>query len=220
MEKPEAVVLGGSLVSFLPEVTLEQRKAVRLAVRFARRATFDLFQEENASPPSYPSEQARNLDLFALYRRQLQFLGADGLTAERAHWPTPERDQIVDRALQVIRQAGSAQHASSMQQAFDALRSNPPALLHLTRYSQQQQGFQLIPCGSPGAGLVDMLVYFETGDLSMLDSTFLFSERHTTCVTAQLIRFDTRVFDSEHRSKVIRSLQKGSERDICEVPLS
>ncbi|MFJ4432738.1 hypothetical protein ACIPZG_17380 [Pseudomonas sp. NPDC089395] len=46
MDKPEASLLGGSLVTFQPEVTLEQRKAVRLAVRFARRATFDLLKEE------------------------------------------------------------------------------------------------------------------------------------------------------------------------------
>jgi hypothetical protein len=34
-----------------------------------------------------------------------------------------------------------------------------------------------------------------------------------------LVRFNTHVFASEHRSKVMRSLQKASERDIFEVPL-
>ena len=142
MDKPEASLLGGSLVTFQPEVTLEQRKAVRLAVRFARRATFDLLKEENARTPSYATEEARNLDLFAYYRRQLQFLGADGLTPEQAHWPTPHRDQIVDKALHAIMAVGGDAHASSMRLAFEGLRRDPPGLLHLTRYSKEQQGFQ------------------------------------------------------------------------------
>ncbi|MNJ81089.1 hypothetical protein D3C77_797310 [compost metagenome] len=64
-----------------------------------------------------------------------------------------------------------------------------------------------------------MVVYFETGDLSMADSTFLFNERKNSQVRTQLVRFNTHVFASEHRSKVMRSLQKASERDIFEVPL-
>lgn len=219
MDQPEAALLGGSLVSFQPGVTLEQRKAVRLAVRFARRATFDLQREELARAPSYASSEARNLDLFNYYRRQLQFLGADGLTAERAHWPTPGREQVVERALRAIELVGGAQQASSMRQAFEALRRSPPALLHLTRYTRQQQGFQLIPCAGAGPGHVDMVVYFETGELALADSTFMFSEREQTQVRAQLVRFDTRVFISQHRGKVVRSLQAAAERDLLELAL-
>lgn len=216
MDNLEAAVLGGSLVTFLPGVTLEQRKAMRLAVRFARRATFDLMKEEAARPPSYISDEKRNLDLFDYYRRQLQFLGADGKTAGR---PELDRKRVVDKALYAIQTVGGEPHASGMRQAFDALRNNPPALLHLTKYSKEQQGFQLIPCAGVNTDVIDMVVYFETGDLSAFDSTFLFNERKTTHFRAELVRFNTRIFDAEHRGKVERSLKSTSEKDICELPL-
>ena len=63
------------------------------------------------------------------------------------------------------------------------------------------------------------MLYFETGDLSMFDSTFLFSEREHTYARAQLIRFDTQLFASEYRDKVMLSLQRGSDRDMRELPL-
>lgn len=216
MDKLEAAVLGGSLATFMPGVTLAQRKAVQLAVRFARRATFDLKDEEAARPPSYISDDKRNLDLFTYYLHQLQYLGNDAKTAGRSDL---DRKRLVDKSLYAIQTVGGEPHASSIRQAFDALRKHPPALSHLAAYSKQQQGFQLIPCASSSTEVVDMVVYFETGDMKAFDLNFLFSERKKTHFRAELVRFNTRIFDAEHRSKVERSLLSSSEKDICALPL-
>jgi hypothetical protein len=207
MDQPEATVVTSSLAAFIPGVSVEQRRAVKLAAWWAESTTFKSMAGE--------SHQQQ----YAFYRRQLQYLGWDALSAQDVHWPDPQRAVITEQALKRIGALAGEQHASSMALALRALRKSGPPLLHFESHCGQRGRFQLLSCAPVSPNYVDMVLYHEAGETETFSAGFLFRERHNTQVHAQLVRFNCRLFEQEHRSKVERALAGIGLKDVHELAL-
>ncbi|MDF0733769.1 hypothetical protein P0Y43_24120 [Pseudomonas entomophila] len=202
MDNREAAVVGASVVSFIPGVTVEQRQAVKLAALWAESTTLKTL------PGATAGEQ------YDYYRKQLKFLGWDAQPPEEAHWPDPQRPAIVDQALRRIDAVAGERHSSGMALAFEALKGEGPALLHFESRCQERGVFQLLSCAPVGNNYVDMVVYHEAADAKLLTAGFLFRERRSLKVSAELVRFNTRLFVQQHRDKVLRATEKISLKEI------
>ncbi|MHC6227621.1 hypothetical protein ACYU03_23130 [Pseudomonas sp. X10] len=202
MDKQQAAVVGYSLMSFLPGLTAEQRSSVQLATLMAERVTRTSYQEGLIQ------------DWYASYRNQLRFLGWDAVPPEEAHWPDAERPQIVDSALRRIGAVAGSQFVEGIGVALAGLKGNPGAMMQFEQHCRSYGAFQLLPCAPARGGQVDMVLYHETAERSVFSSGFLFRERRHSSVRAELVRFNTRLFDQQHRSKVMRSLEKTAQQEI------
>ncbi|GLO11848.1 hypothetical protein PPUJ20028_04290 [Pseudomonas putida] len=205
MQQHEAVVVGASLVSFIPGVSLEQRKAVKLASLWAETVTLKDMAEETRQ------------EQYQYYRKKLMFLGWDAKSAEEVHWPDPQRPKIVDQALSKIDALAGPRHSSCMALAFEVLKRNGKALLHFESRSKGREQFQLLSCAPVSSNYVDIVVYHEAGTISAFTSGFLFRERRNMHVTAELVRFNTRLFNQERRSAVERALVTIALKEIVEM---
>lgn len=205
MQQHEAVVVGASLVSFIPGVSLEQRQAVKLASLWAETVTLqDMGKEPQQEQYDY-------------YRKKLMYLGWDATSAEEVHWPDPQRPRIVDQALSKIDAVAGAQHSSCMALAFEALKRNGKPLLHFESRSRDRAQFQLLSCAPVSGNYVDIVVYHEAGNTAVFTNGFLFRERRNMRVAAELVRFNTRLFNQERRSSVERALVKIALKEIHEM---
>lgn len=207
MQTHEATVVGASLVAFIPGVSLEQRKAVKLASLWAESTTLQDMAGESAQ------------DQYQYYRKKLMYLGWDAKSAEEVHWPDPQRPKIVDQALRRIDAVAGVQHSSSMALAFEVLKKNGKPLLHFESRSKDRAQFQLLSCAPVSGNYVDIVVYHEAGNSAAFTAGFLYRERRDTRVTAALVRFNTRLFDQERRSAVERALVKIALKEIHEMAI-
>lgn len=207
MDRHEAAVVGGSLVTFLPGLTTEQRMAVELAILFTEQVTED--------------EHAGGLvsDWYGHFRRRMQYLGWDALSPEQVHWPQPQRQTIVDKAVSIARQVGGEKHASGLSLSLSALLQSDQALLHLEQRSQQRGLFQLLPCAPAKNGNVDMVIYHETGDRQEFTSGFFTRVLDSTVVKAELVRFNVRLFQQEHQARVRKNLERIMVREVLAVKI-
>ena len=203
MSKLTGVVADSSILSFHPEVSAAQRDSVLLAISAAEMVTRDAY------------EQGLIDDWFNYYRRQLMFYGYDPLQASEVHWPGGERPNIVDKALRSIAAAsGGSEMALSMGGTLEALRGARDALAHFEQRVQKTGVFQLLPCAPGKAGQVDMVLYHESMALTQTRAGFLFRERQTRQVKAELVRFNVALFDQELRAKVEKMRQAGRMRNL------
>ncbi|HKS14595.1 MAG TPA: hypothetical protein VJS90_16310 [Pseudomonas sp.] len=207
MDKPQAVVLGASLLSFLPGIAQQQREAVKLALALAERATRIAFGEGLIE------------DWLSYYRNQLRFYGWDAVPPEEAHWPTGEGQGIVDRTLSTIAQTGGKPFAEGSRLALRRLTADAGSLLRFEDYARTHGHFQLLPCASSGSSRVDMVIYHERGAHTSFLSGFLSLDRERRDVRAELVRFNTRLFDLQHRPRVQQSLVEVALRDLTEYEL-
>ncbi len=202
MGRCDAAVVGGSLVSFLPGISAEQRESMQLAILFTERVTR---QDHGAGHVA---------DWYSYYRRRLQFLGWDALAPEQVHWPQPQRKAIVDKALQMVEQVAGKQHASSLSLALSALFRSDMALLHLEQRSRELGVFQLLPCAPGRNGYIDMVVYHEAGERNLFSSGFLTRSVESTVVRAELVRFNVRLFQQQHEALVRSNVERVMRREI------
>lgn len=207
MTNPQAAVVGFSVMSFLPGVTPAQRDSVQLAALMAERVTRSGY------------DQGHVQDWYGYYRNQLKYLGWDAVPPEEAHWPGRERPELVDQALRRIDATAGEHFASVTRLALEGLQADLSVTLQLEQRCQSQGIFQLMPCGPAKGGYVDMLVYHESGQKSAFSTGFVFRERSQLTVRAELVRFNTRLFDQQHKSKVQRSLEKVALKEILELTL-
>lgn len=207
MDKPQAAVVGASLVSFLPGLTLAQRASVKLALLQAEQET------------RFVHEQGLVMDLYSFYMNKLKFYGWDALPPSQVHWPDNERVEIVGRALQSIAVVAGSEYATSTQWAMQGLKFNAAAMLHFEQRSRQKGVFQLLPCAPASNGCVDMVLYYETAEQSALAAGFLFRERSQQQGKAELVRFNVRLFDQQYRDKVERSLQTIALKEIVDLQI-
>lgn len=205
MSEQQTAVVGYSVMTFLPGISPEQRSSVQLATLMAERVTRSAFDEGLVQ------------DWYGYYKNQLKYFGWDAVPPQEAHWPSAERPQIVDQALRKIEATAGEQFATATGLALKGLNGNPAALLQLEQRCQAQGVFQLLPCGPAKNGSIDMLVYHEAGEQSAFRAGFLSRERKQTKVRAELVRFNTRIFDQEFKSKVQRNLEKVALREILDV---
>lgn len=207
MDKPQAAVVGAGLMSFMPGLTVAQRSSVKLALLQAEQET------------RFVHEQGQVTDWYAYYKNKLKFYGWDAVSPNQVHWPDNERPDIVDSALQTLSVTAGSQYATSTQLAMQGLRLNAAALLHFEQRTRQQGAFQLLPCAPVRNGSVDMVLYHEVIEQSELHAGFLFRKRRHQSVRAELVRFNTRLFDQQFRAKVEKSLQAIALREILDLQL-
>ena len=207
MDKHKASVVGGSVVSFLPGITAEQRQSVQLALLMTERVT--------------RSDHGNGLveDWYSYYRGRLQFYGWDALTPEQVHWPQPERQAIVDRALKRVNQLAGERYGSSLSLALPAVLGSDMPLLHFEQRSRHLGLFQLIPCAPSSNGYVDMVVYHEAGNRELFTTGFLRRALETTVVKAELVRFNVRLFQQEHEATVRQNVARVMRQEIRSVNL-
>ena len=155
MQTYEAAVVGASLVSFIPGISLGQRKAVKLATLWAETVTLQDMAKETAQ------------EQYQYYRKKLMYLGWDAKSAEEVHWPDPERPKIVDQALSKIDAIAGARHSSHMALALEALKKNGKPLLHFESRSKDRAQFQLLSCAPVSGNYVDIVVYHEAGNVAL-----------------------------------------------------
>ncbi|QBF24974.1 hypothetical protein EXN22_04425 [Pseudomonas tructae] len=207
MSNQQAAVVGAGLMSFMPGLTPAQRSSVTLAVLQAERET------------QFVHEQGQVEDWYSYYKNKLKYYGWDAVPPSEVHWPGNERSEIVDSALKAISAVAGSQYAQSTELALQALKRDTRALLHFEQRTRQYGVFQLLPCAPARNGRVDMVLYHEVLEQSQVSAGFLFRKRRQQRVTAELVRFNTRLFDQQFRSKVQRSLQAVSVREILELKI-
>ncbi|BDM20797.1 MULTISPECIES: hypothetical protein [Pseudomonas] len=205
MEAHEAAVVGASLVSFIPGTSKAQREAVKLASLWAETVTLSDLADA-------PAQEQYNY-----YLNKLKYLGWDAKTAEQVHWPSPERVAVVEQVLSKIGAVAGETHSTHMALALSALKKSGPPLLHFEKRSQERAQFQLMSCAPVSGNYVDIVLYLEAGDSAEFTAGFLFRERRDMRVTAELVRFNTHLFDQERRSAVERALVKITLKEIHEM---
>lgn len=198
----QAAVVGSGLLSFMDGMTAQQRSAVQVATLRAEWVARS------------DTEGGLITDWFSHYVRQLKFLGWDATPPEEAHWPDQQRPRIIEAALSDIGAVAGEHYAVSMGLALKGLDGQRQALLHFEQRSREQGVFRLLPCAPAPGGFVDMVVYHELCETSQLSAGFLYRERRATQVRAQLVRFNTRQFDAQYRSKVEKALGNAMSREI------
>ncbi|MNZ38037.1 hypothetical protein D3C78_555010 [compost metagenome] len=207
MSKQQAAVVGTGLMSFMPGLTVAQRSSVQLALLQAEQET------------CFVHEQGLVEDWYSYYKNKLKFYGWDAVPPSEVHWPSNERPNIVDRTLNTISAIAGSHYAASTELALQGLKNNAGALLHFEQRARQNGLFQLLPCAPARNGAVDMVLYHEVIKRSEIDAGFLFRTRRHQLVRAELVRFNTRLFDQQFRSKVERSLQAIALREILELQI-
>lgn len=207
MNNHQAAVVGTGLMSFMPGISTAQRMSVQLALLQAGQET------------RFVHEQGQVADWYGYFKNKLKFYGWDALPPGEVHWPDSDRPQIVDSALRSIAATAGSRYAASTELAMHGLTTSAGALLHFERRVQQQGVFQLLPCALGKNGCVDMVLYHEEVDQSQVSAGFLFRQRRHQRVRAELVRFNTRLFDRQFRDKVERSLQTIALKEIVELQL-
>ncbi|BBR52274.1 MULTISPECIES: hypothetical protein [Pseudomonas] len=202
MNKHRAAVAGSSLVAFLPGITLAQRQAVLSAALMAERVT------------RTDHDEGLVTDWFSHYRRQLQFYGWDAVSAQQVHWPELERPGIVNAALRRIEATAGERYSTAVKLAMNGLALNDWPLLNFEQRTRERGVFQLLPCAPGKPGYVDLVLYHERCETDTLGTGFLFRNRQGTRVQAELVRFNTRLFDQQFRELVERRLEKIARQQI------
>ncbi|WP_327439555.1 hypothetical protein [Pseudomonas donghuensis] len=205
MSEQQAAVVGASLMSFMPGLSPGQRSSVQLAILQAEQET------------RFVHEQGQVEDWYSYYKNKLKFYGWDAVPPSEVHWPGQERSGIVDGALKAISAIAGDDYALSTERAMQGLKRNARALLQFEQRTRQQGVFQLLPCAPASNGSVDMVLYHELVDVSELSAGFLYRQRRQKLLRAELVRFNTRLFDQQFRSKVQRSLQSVALREILDL---
>lgn len=207
MDKHQGAVVGAGLLSFFPGLSAQQRDSVKWAALIAERETFDAHHNKLID------------DWYSYYKRKLMFYGWDAVPPGEVHWPSDERPVIVDNALRMISATAGSEFATSIGLAMQGLKRNGPALLHFEQRAQEGGVFQLLPCAPAKNGYVDMVLYHESIVAADIKAGFLFRERRQRVVKAELVRFNTRLFDQQFRRKVERSLETVALREIRDLQI-
>ncbi|MDD2060191.1 hypothetical protein N5D52_05515 [Pseudomonas sp. GD03860] len=207
MSTSQAAVVGAGLMSFSPGLTADQQASVKLAALIAERDTRDALENKLIQ------------DWYSYYKRKLMFYGWDALPASEVHWPGRERPDIVDGALRTISATAGSEYATSMGLAMDRLRFERAALAHFEQRTRASGVFQLLPCVAARNGCIDMVLYHESMERSQMTAGFLYRQRRQRTVKAELVRFNTRLFDQEFRQRVEANLQAVALREIHDLVL-
>jgi len=204
-EQLRATVVGNALMSFFPGVDKDMRERAQTAMLFAQRATRDVVESGQVS------------DGYDYYRQQLKFLGWDA-TSPREHFdPDLERRSAHETMLARIGAAAGDEYAEVTRWSLDTLGVMQPALLHFEQRSLASTSFQLLPCRVTRPGYLDMVLYHETLEREERSNGFLYRERTSLRVRAELVRFNARLFEQQFGDKVRQRLLKTLEEELYEL---
>lgn len=201
---PRASVVRNSLVSFMPGVSPQMRESVQLALLFAQRAT----DQDAAS--------GLVTDTYGYYRNKLKFLGWDAQPALEHDQRSVDRRTLVEHALASINAAGG-HYCESVRWALGLLENSSLARVHFEECSVNSRTFHLIPCQSTRPGYVDLVLYHHALERDQLCSGFLYAEWKSIRAGAELVHFNVKLFDSQFKAKVLKSLVSVVARDIVEL---
>ncbi|WJM98067.1 hypothetical protein QEP73_08055 [Pseudomonas defluvii] len=206
-----AVVVGGSVATFLPGVMGDDREDVLLANLYAQRVTRDLFNKGQIE------------DWFAYYKNTLKYLGWDATPPADTPLPGPDRERVVDAALAMIGQDGREHYAQACDLAVKRLANDDKALtlFESSARSRDEVRFQLLPCMQSKAGQVDLVLFHQEIRVPQKQQGFLFLQRSSLVEVFQprveLVRFNTRLFRQERRAVVARKMAEASRQYIMLV---
>ena len=204
-EQPRAAVAGNALLSFFPGVDQVMRERVQMALLFAQRATQGLVDEDLLQ------------DRYDHFRRQLMFLGWDA-QAPRESWdPDPRRRQTMDQMLRRISASAGNRNSDVTRWSIDVLRASDKGLLHFEQRVFAQESFMLLTCRASLPGCLDLLLYHERLEQEQWLRGFLFRERVMTAARAELVRFNTSLFDQQFAERVGASLRLALSYDVYEL---
>ena len=210
MDNIQASVVGASVVSFLPGVPAQQRESVQLATLFAQRAALSAYKDGQVE------------DWYSYYKNQLKYFGWDATPADATYRPDPSRQRVVDQALEKISQVAGRPYAEASRRSLEALEKNGNALSLFESRSRNLDYayFQLIPCSQGTSGVVDMVLYHETLNISEQSRGFLFqSSKTVSSARAELVRFNTRGFEHTHRDRALARLSSVLQKEILSLEL-
>ena len=206
-------VVETSLMPFAGNVDSEAREDILLVVRFAHAVA----TEEKA--------EGLNTDWFNNYRRKLSFLGWDATPPPEAQRPVALREQVIDMALQQIGQVGSAEHLKQAEHFVLGLQKDRELLKRIeTRMRKSNKiQFQLMPCVRRSGDHYEMVLY--QMQLLALETTkhFLFVKGDLgmtlTGQSAELIRFNLRLFRDQFKQKVQSRVDASAHQQILDIEL-
>lgn len=201
---PRASVVGNSLVSFMPGVSPAMRENVQLALLFAQRTT----DQDAAS--------GLVTDKHAYYRNKLKYLGWDAQPALERDERVTDRRTVIDHALASINAAGEP-YRESTRWALGLLKNSNPGRVHFEERSLSTETFRLIPCRSTRPGYMDLVLYHQSLARDQLRSGFLYVERKSTDARVELVHFNVKLFESQFKAKVLKSLVTVAQREIVEL---
>ncbi|HGA2319530.1 TPA: hypothetical protein ACIRVE_004124 [Pseudomonas putida] len=218
MTDPNAAMTRGkvvetSLMPFAADVDSEAREDILLVVRFAHAAA----TQEKA--------EGLNTDWFNNYRRKLSFLGWDATPPPVAQRPVALRQQVIDAALQQIGQVGAAEHLTQTEHFMRGLQRDRELLKRVeTRMKESNKiQFQLMPCVRRSGDHYEMVLY--QMQLLALETTkhFLFVKGDLgmtlTGQSAELIRFNLRLFRDQFKQKVLSRVASSAHQQILDIEL-
>lgn len=204
-EQLRAAVVGNALMSFFPDVDKDMRERVQTAMLFAQRATREVVDKGQVS------------DGYDYYRQQLKFLGWDATSPREPFDPDLERRSVREAMLGRIGAAAGPEYSEITRWSIDALGLVQPALFRFEQCSLESTSFQLLPCRVTRPGYVDMVLYHEVLNRQELGNGFLYRERTSLRVRAELVRFNARLFQQQFGDKVRQRLLKALQEEIHEL---
>ncbi|MFV3325453.1 hypothetical protein ACNFG0_03165 [Pseudomonas sp. NY15372] len=210
-----ASIVSGSLAAFMPSVSPADREDILLVNLFAQRATRDEFTS------------GLNTNWFDNYRRKLSYLGWDATPPPNVRRRGPDRGRLVDHAVRQIEQAGSGVHAELTGQALTALENDSKAMQVFELNARVGRGlsFQLLPCVRHSGDYFDMVLYHMELNVPLdakLQSLLFYNFNDKTQVrvqSAELIRFNLRIFRDEFKAKVQSRVTAQSRQSILDLKL-
>lgn len=200
-----AAVVGNALMSFFPGIDKDMRERAQTAMLFAQRATREVVENGHVG------------DGYDYYRRQLQFLGWDATSPRESFDPDLERLSAREAMLARIGAAADDAYSEVTRWSIDALGLIQPALFRFEQRSLASAAFQLLPCRVTRPGYLDMVLYHETLTREELGNGFLYRERTSTRVRAELVRFNARLFEQQFGDKVRDRLLQVLQAEIYEL---
>lgn len=209
-----ASVVSGSLAAFMPGVSPEDREDILLVNLFAQR-------------------DARRIHLWLEQQLVRQLPAQTELPGVGCHAATqcatsgPDRGRLVDHAVMQIEQAGSGVHAELTGQALNALENDPKAMrvFEINARAGSTLHFQLLPCVRHSGDYFDMVLYHMELNVPLdtrLGGVLFYSFDHKSQVriqSAELIRFNLRIFRDEFKAKIQSRVTAQSRRSILDLKL-
>ena len=213
--RASASVVSGSLAAFPPNVSPLDREDILLVNLFAQRATRDEFRS------------GLNINWFDNYRRKLSYLGWDATPPPNVQRRGPDRGRLVDHAMKQIEQAGSNVHAELAQEAVHALKEDAKALrtFEFSARAGDKLHFQLLPCVRHSGDHFDMVLYhmelqvardYRASGVLFLD---IGQQIQVRAQSAELVRFNLRIFRDEFKAKVLSRVTAQSRQAILDLKI-
>ncbi|MDZ3993949.1 hypothetical protein [Pseudomonas sp. Teo4] len=204
-------IVESTIMPFGSNVSLDEREDILLVIRYAH-----LVATSESEAPLF-------LDWFPNFRRKLSFLGWDATPPPIVKLPGPSREQLVEKVLRGIGQVGSQEHVAETERSLWALQHDSALRLRLeTRMRETDtKHIQFMPCVRRSGSYFDMVLFHL--EATQLDDylNVLFASHGEglglRAQSAELIRFNLRLFRDHHHQKVEKFVTSQDRQFIAKL---